>query len=213
MYTMVLVAAMTTSTGTADCWGRGGCYGCSGCSGYYSSCHGCYGCSGCSGCYGCSGWSGCHGCYGWSGACWGGGYNCHGGCYGGPVAWGSCYGGCTGCAGVYSTGVVPMTSVPETSRPTPDKEEVSIRAKVVVEVPADAKLYIDDQLMKTTSERREFRTPPLKKGETYYYEVRAEVMRDGKPVSEMKKIIVRAGEEATANFKEMGSSVAAVKAR
>jgi uncharacterized protein (TIGR03000 family) len=105
-----------------------------------------------------------------------------------------------------------MTTVPETKKPDKE-EEVLARAKVVIEVPADAKLYIDDQLMKTTSERREFRTPALKKGETYYYEVRAEVMRDGKPISETKKVVVRAGEEATANFKDMGSSLASVKSR
>ena len=109
-----------------------------------------------------------------------------------------------------------MTTVPDMTKPDkpekPDKDEVSARAKLVVEVPADAKLYIDDQPMKTTAEKREFRTPLLKKGETYYYEVRAEVVRDGKPISETKKVLIRAGEEATANFKDMGNSLA-VKSR
>src|SRR5438132_9838457 len=89
MYSMVLLAAMTTTTETPDSWFRHGhchawssCYGCNGC-------YGCYG-YGCNGCYG--GYS-CCGCYGsWYGSgCWGGCWGYHG-CYGGYNCCG-CYGG------------------------------------------------------------------------------------------------------------------------
>jgi uncharacterized protein (TIGR03000 family) len=95
--------------------------------------------------------------------------------------------------------------------PTPKKEgkgeEVSARAaKLVVEVPADAKLFIDDQPMKTTAERRSFNTPVLQPGQAYYYEVRAEVVRDGKSYSETKRVIVRAGETARTSFPELTSA-------
>jgi uncharacterized protein (TIGR03000 family) len=87
---------------------------------------------------------------------------------------------------------------------------------MVVEVPADAKLYVDDQLMKTTSERRAFTTPVLDPGETYYYIVRAEVVRDGQKISRTKRVTLRAGEEARAIFAELrapavAGSVASVK--
>jgi uncharacterized protein (TIGR03000 family) len=95
-----------------------------------------------------------------------------------------------------------------------DGKESSVptsRAKLVVEVPTDAKLYIDDQLMKTTAARRVFNTPNLEPGQAYYYEVRAEVVRDGKTHSVTKRVIVRSGEEIRAQFPDL-ESVTTVKA-
>jgi uncharacterized protein (TIGR03000 family) len=111
--------------------------------------------------------------------------------------------------------VVPGTVVPETEKKQKDKEEGTAapnRARLIVEVPADSKLFIDDKPMKTTSEKRSFSTPTLVEGESYYYEVRVEAMRDGKPVSETKKVTIKAGEVAKVDFKKM-DSVASVKAR
>jgi uncharacterized protein (TIGR03000 family) len=88
------------------------------------------------------------------------------------------------------------------------------RAKLIVELPTDAKLYVDDRQMKTTSNVRTFNTPELEPGQLYYYELRVEVLRDGKPVTETKKVIIKAGEVVRANFpKAEAESVAAVKAR
>jgi uncharacterized protein (TIGR03000 family) len=87
-------------------------------------------------------------------------------------------------------------------------------ARVVVELPADATLYIDGKPMKTTSNRRVFRTPELEPGQFYYYTVKAQVIRDGQPVEETKRVIVRAGEVAEARFGNMeATSVATAKAR
>jgi uncharacterized protein (TIGR03000 family) len=74
------------------------------------------------------------------------------------------------------------------------------KAKLVVEVPADAKLYIDDQLMKSTASVRSFSTPELEAGQAYYYIVRVESIRDGKTYEETKSIVVRAGENVRASF-------------
>lgn len=76
-------------------------------------------------------------------------------------------------------------------------------AKLLVEVPADARLFIDGQQMKATAERRSFNTPALPPGQSYFYEVKAEVVRDGKTYSESKRVIVRAGETARAAFPEL----------
>jgi uncharacterized protein (TIGR03000 family) len=79
-------------------------------------------------------------------------------------------------------------------------------------MPADAKLYVDDQLMKTTSDRRVFSTPRLEEGQDYYYILRAEVVRDGETMSRTKRIIVRAGEETRTSFPELaGEKVARVE--
>ena len=88
--------------------------------------------------------------------------------------------------------------------PAPKKEEKKAEkegaAKLIIDVPADAKLYIDDQPMKTESARRTFSTPALQKGQAYFYDVRVEVVRDGKTYSDSKRVIVRAGELAQATF-------------
>jgi uncharacterized protein (TIGR03000 family) len=91
------------------------------------------------------------------------------------------------------------------------KDQVSAtRAKLIVEVPADAKLYIDDQLMKTPSTRRVYSTPDLEKGQAYYYMVRVEVVRDGQVQTETKRVILRAGDEARADFTST-EGIAAIK--
>ncbi len=225
MYSVVLMAALTTAP-SAQSWHRGGCHGC-------HSCHGCYATRGyvaaactCSyGCYG-SGCYGCYGCYGspWYGASYTSGsygcavgvvpvYQCHGcyGCYGG---W-SCYGYPTHHAVTESA--PPSTTVPEkkpATKPgkieeTPPplerkKTEEQARARVIVDVPADAKLFVDGQLINTTSARRIFQTPELIAGQTYYYELTAEVIRDGQTISASQRVILRPGQAATASFADLG---------
>lgn len=216
MFSLVLMAALTAGPADAPAW----CHGCHGGWG----CHGCYGCSGCYGCYGCCGGYGCCGCWGGYSygccGCWGGCYGCYGGCTGYWGGW-----GCCGSGGYYppayyspvvTPGVVPtgtgtIETPPGTGKGgTPPKEEVSLyRAKLIVEVPAEARLYIDDQPMKTTATRRVFSTPALEPGQAYYYMVRVEVMRDGKPQSETRRVIVRAGEVAQADFNNVGAVASA----
>src|SRR5947209_1917827 len=143
MYSVVLMAALTTGGNVADCHHRGGCHGCSGCHGY-AGCHGCNGCYGCYGCYGCSGWA-----------------------PGSPMA---------------PVGVVPEKAPP----PKVEGKETSLpgKARLLVELPQGAKLYIDDQLMKNTATKRTFNTPALEAGQQYYYIVRAEVEIAGKTYTE-----------------------------
>src|SRR5215813_13219947 len=101
---------------------RRGCYGCSGCWG----CHGCRGCYGCGGCHGC--W-GCWGCYGGCHGCWG--------CYGG---W--CY-GCGGCYGGYAYG--GYASIGYATNYGSALVAMPTTATIVVSLPADAKLSVEDQ--------------------------------------------------------------------
>lgn len=199
MYSVVLMAALTTGSATPDfCWHR--CHGC----------HGCHGCHRCHGCHGC--WHCCHGCYGCH--CWCSCY-CSGWCHGYCSSYGcycSCYSGC--CYGVV---VVPyaapaMTPAPVTkpgngveTAPLPKKQEQvqNDRARVIVQVPADAKLYIDGHAMKTSSTRRVFSTPQLQPGQAYYYEVRAEVEREGQRLVETQRVILRPGQQVTASFTDL----------
>jgi uncharacterized protein (TIGR03000 family) len=218
------MAALTSGTETPD-FGhrRGGCCGC------YAGWGGCYGGYGChhGGYYGAYGWGGCYsfGCWGcWcSGSGGYGGYGGWGGCHGG--GWGCAGGGygcyassiwsCTGCYGGWSGYSMPYAGMPYTQGvpvgpggtvvpeqlPKPGKGEgTSTRGRLVVEVPEDATLYIDDQPMKTKAARRVFKTPPLDRTQTYYYILRAEVTRDGRPLSETVRVLIRPGQEAYATF-------------
>ena len=223
MYSVMLAAMLTTTTSATPDWG---CHGCCGCHGYaYNafscSCYGCYGCHGCcGGCYGCHGC--CGGCYGCCGGCWGSYsacWGCCGGCCGGVVYVGC---SCSGCCGGGTTAASAasgggMKSLEEENRALKEqlkklqggkpgsKEEVSTPAPahVVVKLPDDARLMIDDTACPLTSTRREFNTPDLNPGQAYYYTLKAEVMRAGQPVTASKRVIVRAGEESVVDFGEM----------
>jgi uncharacterized protein (TIGR03000 family) len=238
MYSMVLMAALTSGGTTPDCHFRGGCSGCYG---------GCYGGGWGGGCHGCHGgyYGNCYGsCYGNCYGGWGSGYGCAGSCWGGSASagcWGASY-GCYGCygggfgygPGYYGSGWETMTpggvapsympgaTMPPASgetlpKPKADgKDGTSLapnRARLIVELPADAKLYIDDQAMKTTSGRRTFHTPDLKDGQTYYYMLRAEVVRDGKPLSEERRVILRAGDVVRTDFTALSPAVSTASAR
>jgi len=81
-----------------------------------------------------------------------------------------------------------------------------------VEVPADAKLYIDGTLMKATSERRVFNTPTLQTAQEYFYDVRAEVVRDGKTYDSTRRVIVKAGADVRTSFLNLENAAAEAKA-
>src|SRR5579875_3592889 len=200
MYSMVLMAALTAGNAMPDCHG---CCGWGGC-GWGWGCCGCYG-----------GWGyGCWGCFGGCMGCWGGCY----GCWGGYASWGG-YGLPTYPGTVYPGGAAPGTAAPgaapygEPLAPPAEEKKgkdkgtmlPTNKAKLVVELPANAKLFIDDRPMKNVSGTRSFNTPELEPGQAYYYMVRVETVRDGKPVSETRRIIVRAGQVARADFRDMES--------
>jgi uncharacterized protein (TIGR03000 family) len=109
------------------------------------------------------------------------------------VAYGGCYGGCYG--GGY---VVPMGTAPKATKTGEkgDKESYyrEAPATIVVELPADAKLLIDDTATTSTSSRRVFVSPDLDTGREYHYTLKAEAMRDGKLVKVEKQVAVRGGE-------------------
>jgi uncharacterized protein (TIGR03000 family) len=111
-------------------------------------------------------------------------------------------------------GTPPGEALP---KPKPEDKGSSAapgRARLIVELPADGKLYIDDRAIANTTGTRSFNTPELEPDQLYYYMVRVEVMRDGKPVSEERRVIVRAGEVAKASFAEVGAApVSTAKAR
>jgi uncharacterized protein (TIGR03000 family) len=197
----------------------GGCYG--GCGGggglFHGRRHGCHGCYG--GCYGGGCYGGCYG--GGYGGCYGG---CgggvpapmphpqpmlnpqplppqhHAGCHGGHphhglVVGGSCYGGT----------ILSITPSPEKKKEEKkdkkdkkEQEEVNAAseasAKVVVSLPADARLKIDGQDTTSTGSERTFVSPKLVKGEKYSWTLEVELRHDDKPVIWTQKVSLTPGE-------------------
>jgi uncharacterized protein (TIGR03000 family) len=224
MYSVVLMAALTTGSDIPASYlcapRRYTCNGCYGCYGngwggpWYA--HG-YGVGHGPSSFG----SACFGCYGTSsfpdfGACYGGGWHGDGGWHGSPAA-GPVYADSAVVPAPVVSPPAAAPAAPATTPPTmppanegnvvppPKKEDgaaAANRGRVVVELPTDARLYIDDQLMKTASGRRVFRTPALDGDQTYYYILRAEVVREGATFTQTKRVVVRAGEVARASFTE-----------
>jgi uncharacterized protein (TIGR03000 family) len=87
--------------------------------------------------------------------------------------------------------------------------EPAAPAKVTVELPSDAKLYVDDVACPLSSATRSFQTPELRPGQKYAYTLRAEVVRDGKTVTKVRKVEMRSGASVTVKFEEMDAVQAA----
>jgi uncharacterized protein (TIGR03000 family) len=89
-----------------------------------------------------------------------------------------------------------------------------------VNVPADAKVYLQDQLMTIGGTARRFVTPEMRAGVQHLYTVKVEVVRNGQTVSKTAQATVVAGQEVAVevafdaqNQKELVASAALVAAR
>jgi uncharacterized protein (TIGR03000 family) len=128
-----------------------------------------------------------------SGGCGSGGCGA-GGC---GMAYGGSAGGCAGgvCAiGGHGMGMAMADTAPAT---------------IIVSLPEDATLTIQETATTSTTANRVFVSPDLESGKDYQYTLKAKVMRDGKPVVMEETITVRAGEETQVTLKLPATTVAA----
>ncbi len=109
-----------------------------------------------------------------------------------------------GCYWVYVRYLFPCNTQlrDEDYKKAKDGEEVrqKLTATVVVTLPRDAKLMIDDYKTVSTGSSRTFETPPLETGKDYEYTLTAQVVRDGRAQTSTKTIKVRPGEELKVSF-------------
>jgi uncharacterized protein (TIGR03000 family) len=84
--------------------------------------------------------------------------------------------------------------------PVAPRPKEGMGANLNFKLPAQAKLYVDGRLTMIGGTERTFSTPPLAAGSQYYYDVKAEVIVDGKPVVEQKRILVEAGATIQESF-------------
>ena len=82
-------------------------------------------------------------------------------------------------------------------------------ASRIVHLPANARLTIDGDPTRSTSGARWFVSPPLEPGKTYHYDLKAEVVRDGKRLTETRRVAVRAGQVSAVRMAFAGQAVAA----
>ena len=117
--------------------------------------------------------------------CWGGGY----------------MGGAT-VAPAPGTGPAAMPAprgpekVPAPKSTTPEKEAaLPAPATIIVSLPAEAKLLIDDAGTASTSTLRAFVSPSLEPGKEFYYTLKGELERDGRTYTTSQRVVVRAGQQ------------------
>ena len=79
-------------------------------------------------------------------------------------------------------------------------------ARLTIQAPADARVTVDDVEVPATS--RSFKTPTLENGRTYFYTVKAEMVRGGKAVRDSKRVLLEAGKDASVEFEEPGVATA-----
>lgn len=79
----------------------------------------------------------------------------------------------------------------------------SNRAKVLVKLPEDARLYADGRELKLSSSEREFVTPPLPSQQGFAYNFRIEYERDGETISQARRVEVAAGHTVTVEFVDL----------
>ncbi|HEX5442869.1 MAG TPA: TIGR03000 domain-containing protein [Pirellulales bacterium] len=73
-------------------------------------------------------------------------------------------------------------------------------ATLSVRVPADAKVFVNGLATTSKGSLRRYVSNGLQPGFNYAYEVRAEIMRDGQPISETKVVKLQAGQVSDLEF-------------
>jgi uncharacterized protein (TIGR03000 family) len=101
--------------------------------------------------------------------------------------------------------MAPGTDTKEKDKDTGTKKEASFpkQGRLLVELPPDARLYVDGREM-SLADIRHVLTPELTPGREYFYTLKVEAVRDGKPVEESRRLTVRAGQVSRADFRDLG---------
>jgi len=73
-------------------------------------------------------------------------------------------------------------------------------AAVVLKAPTDVQLSVEGRAIPRTASEETFRTPELEPGSSYTYTFKARVLRNGKAITYIKQVKVRAGQISTADF-------------
>lgn len=81
--------------------------------------------------------------------------------------------------------------------PTPSAADSGL---LTIYVPADAKVTVNGHVTKSTGTKRQYVSYGLQPGMSYKYEIKAEVVRDGQIVDEVRTVVLTAGSRNTVAF-------------
>jgi uncharacterized protein (TIGR03000 family) len=95
------------------------------------------------------------------------------------------------------------------SRPEEGVVAPTQTARVVVTLPTDARLWVENVECPLTSAVRSFNTPPLNSNQRYSYNLKVEVVRDGQTVSETQRVVITPGQESRVDFNNTAVGTAA----
>lgn len=130
---------------------------------------------------------------------WPGFFDCGGVLVAQVYAPGVFYGGIGSTAGVVAPALTPgplhMRQMPK----QPDGAKTGI-ARVMTKAPTDVRIQLNGKQIARTGIETTFRTPELVHGQTYCYVFTAEVERDGRTVTETRKVEVHAGAQVVVDF-------------
>jgi uncharacterized protein (TIGR03000 family) len=101
----------------------------------------------------------------------------------------------------------PAPAAPATDAPKTGGTSSQASARLTVELPAAAKLFVDGAEVAGTGATRNFHTPELAADGTFFYDLRAEVEVNGAVQTEEKRVVVRAGETVTTSFAKLAAVV------
>ncbi len=76
-------------------------------------------------------------------------------------------------------------------------------ALITLDVPRDARLFVDGKAFTLLANQRTFTTPALEQGKKQYYELKAQVVRGGEVRTETHKVYVETGKHLRVEFKEL----------
>jgi uncharacterized protein (TIGR03000 family) len=91
--------------------------------------------------------------------------------------------------------------------PVADSSLPANRGQVVVQVPANAKLFADGQATTLGGTERVFQTPDLVVGRDFQYTLKIEIPEGGETKSVTKQVLVRAGHRTVVDFTGHDASV------
>ena len=103
--------------------------------------------------------------------------------------------------GIEATPAAPSADpVPAVPPPVDSAHLQRHSASLVIDVPADAKIYVNGYKTNTQGSHRSYRSAGLLPGQMYSYEVRAIVEREGKEITQQKTVSLRGGEAHKLSF-------------
>ena len=97
----------------------------------------------------------------------------------------------------------------EFKRDEPKRDEAAVpgnKARVVVSLPADARLWVDQVECPLPGGVRSFDTPNLDPQQSYSYTLRVAVQRNGQTVQDSRRVQLTPGQQVEVNFNGVGAA-------